>query len=177
MINISFNFNEKTHQVSNITVVELKDVSDYDVQVCENKLLFSNKALDKLGVVPGDRIVINYWMGDKSKAFPIISKADVFDNGEDGTKLTKGGTISFKGQQRITLLKFGSYFTLDEFVDKNGNVKDNVFKLSPVIEDDTVTEEEVVKEEELSIDEMNQSELEDELAEMLEENEEDILPF
>lgn len=93
--------------------------------------------------------------------------------------MTKKGTVSFKGQQRTSLLKFGSLFTFSEFKDKNGEVMDNVFILTPV-EDDrtTINEEPDFVEEKESVEELNETTVEKEMAEMLgEENYEDALPF
>lgn len=93
--------------------------------------------------------------------------------------MTKKGTISFKGQQRTSLLKFGSLFTFSEFKDKSGEVRDDVFILTPV-EDDrtTINENADFTEEEESVQELNDSTVETEMAEMLgEENYEDALPF
>ncbi|MBO7693496.1 MAG: hypothetical protein J6T10_12770 [Methanobrevibacter sp.] len=93
--------------------------------------------------------------------------------------MTKKGTVSFKGQQRTSLLKFGSLFTFSEFKDKSGEVMDNVFILTPV-EDDrtTINEETDFIEEKESVEELNETTVEKEMAEMLgEENYEDALPF
>ena len=118
-------------------------------------------------------------MDGPSHTVPIISKSDIFTDGEDGTKITKSKTISFRGQQRTTLLKFGSKFVFEEFIDKDGEVKDGVFKLIPVIKDDTVTDSQKLTEEELILDEISQDQFEDDLATMLEENtdSDSILPF
>lgn len=178
MLNISFNFNEDTHEVTNIKVIEIKNnSSNYDVVVEDNKLSLTSEAVSKLRAVPGDRISINYWMEGQSYTIPIISKSDVFTDGEDGSKMTKSKTISFRGQQRTTLLKFGSKFIFEEFKDKNGNVKDGVFKLKPVVEDDTESDSIALTDEQSMLDEMDETVIEDELAGMLDENPEDILPF
>jgi hypothetical protein len=92
--------------------------------------------------------------------------------------MTKKGTVSFKGQQRTSLLKFGSLFTFSEFKDKSGTVVDNVFILTPVEDDKTTVEAPDFTEEEESVQELNNGTVEKEMAEMLgEENYEDALPF
>lgn len=112
---------------------------------------------------------------DNETTYPIISKADLFTDGADGNKLTKKGTISFKGQQRTSLLKFGTLFKFSEFKDKSGVVKDNIFVLSPVEDSRETINETVFEEEKEAAQELN-SELEDQIAEMLGEND-DVLPF
>lgn len=67
MLNISFDFDESTHKVSNVKVIEketlvkeLEAYGDYDLQVLDNKIQLTSDATKKLGVVVGDRIAINY---------------------------------------------------------------------------------------------------------------------
>ena len=61
-------------------------------------------------------------------------------------------------------------FNFEEFIDKTGEVKDGVFKLIPVkVEDDADSES--IKEEEASFEAMDQSKVEDDMAEMLKEDE------
>lgn len=182
MLKISFDFDETTQKVSNLKVVNTSvkaSTKEYDLEVDENKLNLTSDAVEKLGAVAGDRISVNYWTVDNQTTYPIISKADVFTDGSDGNKMTKKGTVSFKGQQRTSLLKFGSLFTFSEFKDKSGEVMDNVFILTPV-EDDrtTINEETDFVEEKESVEELNETTVEKEMAEMLgEENYEDALPF
>lgn len=88
--------------------------------------------------------------------------------------MTKSKTISFRGQQRETLLKFGQSFNFEEFKDKGGNVKPFVFKLTPVKEDVESVEE--VLNAETQLEEMNRPEIEDEIAKLL-EGDDKYLPF
>ena len=144
MLKISFDFDETTQKVSNLKVVNTSvtaSTKEYDLEVDENKLNLTSDAVSKLGAVAGDRISVNYWTVDNQTTYPIISKSDVFTDGSDGNKMTKKGTVSFKGQQRSSLLKFGSLFTFSEFKDKSGNIVDNVFILSPVEDDRTTINE------------------------------------
>lgn len=181
MLNISFDFDEITKKVSNVKVmttsntVQAASTKDYEMEVDENKLILTSDAIIKLGAVAGDRIAVNYWTVDNEHTYPIISKADLFTDGADGNKLTKKGTISFKGQQRTSLLKFGTLFKFSEFKDKSGVVKDNIFILSPVEDSRETINEPVFEEEKEAAQELN-SELEDQIAEMLGEND-DVLPF
>ena len=182
MLKISFDFDEITKKVTNVKVVTSDSIEtttkEYDLEVDENKLSLTSNAVNKLGAVAGDRIAINYWTVDNQTTYPIISKADVFTDGSDGNKITKKGTISFKGQQRTSLLKFGSLFTFSEFKDKSGEVIDKVFVLTPVEDDRTTINNADFTEEQESVEELNDSKIEEEIAEMLgEENYEDALPF
>lgn len=168
MFKISFDFDESTHKVSNIKVIEKQELVDeleqygeYDLQVLDNKIQLTSDAANKLGVVTGDRVAINYWYSGPNDAYPIISKADVFTDGVDGLKLTKSKTLAFRGEQRDILLKYGTAFSFEEWRDKTGKVKDGVFRLIPVKEDDRTSEKEIVAIEEAAVESMTQEELED----------------
>lgn len=117
MLNISFDFDESTHQVSNLQVTKIQSEpiieGPFDLKVLDGKLQLTSDAVKKLGAVTKDRIAINYWYAGPNSAYPIISKADVFD-GVDGTQLTKSKTLSFRGEQRDTLLKYGTAFSFEE---------------------------------------------------------------
>ena len=180
MLKISFDFDEVTKKVSNVKVsssVSGKQESpkEYDLEVAENKLVLTSDAIGRLGAVAGDRVAVNYWTVDNTTTYPIISKADLFTDGADGNKLTQKGTISFKGQQRTSLLKFGTLFKFTEFKDKSGTVKDKVFVLTPVEDNRETIGENVFEDEKDAAQELN-SELEDQIAEMLGEGN-DALPF
>lgn len=121
MLNISFDFDESTHKVSNLKVTtkevivkpEPKIVGPYDMKILDNKIQFTSDAVEKLGAVTGDRLAINYWYAGPSNSYPIISKEGVFD-GVEGLKLTKSKTLAFRGEQRETLLKYGTVFSFEE---------------------------------------------------------------
>ena len=178
MLKVSFEFDEISQKVSNLKVeTVITEKKDYDVIVDENKLDFTASAIRSLCANAGDRISINYWTEDNQTTYPIISKSDVFTDGSDGNKLTKKGTVSFKGQQRTSLLKFGSMFTFSEFKDKDGNVKDNVFVLTPIDNSSSQSESDFTDVKE-SIEELDNSRVEDTIDEILDdENDGDILPF
>lgn len=183
MLKISFDFDESTQKVTNVKVTKSNSTitastKSYDLVVEENKLVLTTEAINKLGAVAGDRISINYWTVDNETTYPIISKSEVFTDGANGNKVTQKGTISFKGQQRTSLLKFGSMFTFSEFKDKKGVIKDNVFVLTPVEDErETIKEDEFAEEKE-AIENLNDSQIDQEIAEMLNESEDyDALPF
>ena len=173
MLKISFNFDEKSQQVTGLKVEnytpKIKEinapVSDYDLEVQENKLKLSRIALEKLNAKPDDRISVQYWSEGVGKSVPIIGKAEVFTDRNDGNRLTKASTVSFRGEKRSTLIQFGAFFTLEEF-------KEGIWKLVPV---ETVTEtDNSLKQEEDDAEALNSSELDDEIKDLTSE---DDLPF
>lgn len=178
MLRVSFEFDEVSQKISNLKVESANAIvnKSYDLLVDENKLELTSSAINKLGAIAGDRISVNYWTVDNQTTYPIISKSEVFTDGADGNKLTKKGTISFKGQQRTSLLKFGSLFTFSEFKDKNGEVKDNVFILTPVDESSSQSENDFTDVKE-SMEELDGRRVEDVMDEILGEDNEDALPF
>lgn len=171
MLNISFDFDESTHQISNLQVTKTQSEpiieGPFDLKVLDGKLQLTSDAVKKLGAVTKDRIAINYWYAGPNNAYPIISKADVFD-GVDGNQLTKSKTLAFRGEQRETLLKYGTAFSFEEWRDKTGKVKEKVFKLSPVKEDDSHSDEKIVAIEEATVENMSQKELEDDAEWLME---------
>lgn len=170
MLNISFDFDELTHKVSNVkvsekiekSIPEIEVIGDYDLQILDNKIQLTSEAVVKLNAAVKDRIAINYWYVEPNVAFPVISKAEIFDNGTDGLLLTKNKTLMFRGEQRDTLLRFGTVFVFEELKDKNGEIKKGVFKLIPINkEDDSLLEKEIVDTEKTAVEQMDLKELED----------------
>ena len=130
MINISFNYNEDTNTIDNIVIRNYKSFPkevEPIVEVKENKLVLSPKAISVLQSVHGDRISINYVQDGNELTFPIIGKSSVFADQDSGNRLTKSNTVSFRGFQRDLLLKYGTIFILEEF-------RDNIFRLVPKVE-------------------------------------------
>jgi len=74
-----------------------------DVKVQDSNLLLDPAFIAKLGAKAGDRITIGFIEKD-GNMIPIISI------GEEGNKLTKSNTISFRGKQKNTLSQFGTNF-------------------------------------------------------------------
>ena len=178
MLRISFEFDEVSQKISNLKVESANAIVNkvYDLRIDDNKIELTSSAVNKLKAIAGDRISVNYWTVDNQTTYPIISKSEVFTDGADGNKLTKKGTVSFKGQQRTSLLKFGSLFTFSEFKDKNGEVKDNVFILTPVDDSSSQSENDFTDVKE-SMEELEDSRVEDVIDEILGEDNEDALPF
>ena len=125
MLTISFDFDETTKKVKNLKVVST-DPGQPTVQALENKLQLSPAALELIGVKSGDRLAINYWTVDNKTTYPLIGKAEAFN--EEGTKLTKSNTVSYRGQQMDVLKLYGENFKLEPF-------SEGRFKMTPIIED------------------------------------------
>ena len=81
-----------------------------DLLLKDNKLILDPSLVNKLKAEPGDRIEIGYRERD-GLLRPIISI------GENGNKLTKSNTVSFRGIQHNTLAQFGSNFWVVEIDD------------------------------------------------------------
>ena len=81
-----------------------------DLLLKDNKLILDPSLVNKLKAEPGDRIEIGYRERD-GLVRPIISI------GENGNKLTKSNTVSFRGVQHNTLAQFGSNFWVVEIDD------------------------------------------------------------
>ena len=112
MLTISFDFDETTKKVKNLKVVSI-DPGQPTVQALENKLQLSPAALELIGVKSGDRLAINYWTIDNKTTYPLIGKAEAFN--EEGTKLTKSNTVSYRGQQMDVLKLYGDNFSIEPF--------------------------------------------------------------
>lgn len=127
MLTISFDFDETTKKVKNLKVVSLES-DNPTVQILSNKLQLSQAALELIGAKTGDRVTVNYWTVNNKETFPVIGLSEVFTDEDNGTKVTKSRTISFRGQQSDILKMYGDNFTIEPF-------KDRMFKLVPIKED------------------------------------------
>lgn len=110
------------------------DISTPDVQLTENKLIITSNAVQQLGVQPGDRVAINYIIRDKSP-IPVIGKSSVF-NTDEGNKLTKSFTVSFRGEQNKFLRLYGTKFVL--VPDNHYFILRNIEKETPEISLDII---------------------------------------
>lgn len=128
MLTISFDFDETTKKVKNLKVVSIEP-GQPTVQALENKLQLSPAALELIGAKSGDRVTIAYWQVNNQETFPVISKTAE----DEGCKITKSRTVSYRGQQMDVLKLYGDNFTIEPF-------KDNMFKLVPIKEDNLETE-------------------------------------
>ena len=168
MFNISFDFDEVTQKVTNLKVTALSKVNldegEAMVQLMDNKLKLTPKAIEMIGAQPGDRIQVNYWTENNQNTFPLIGKSEVFTDPEEGSKLSKSDTVSFRGNKNTTLKIYGKLFKLEPF--KNG-----MFKLVKV-------ETEPTEQEQAELNDLNNSEIDEEIQEIISQAEDyDSLPF
>lgn len=176
MLKISFVFDETSGTVSNVKVdgykPKVKEINtpctDVDLEVQENKLKLSKNALEKLNAKADDRIVVHYWQEGIGKSVPIIAKAEYLTDKLDGNRLSKVGTVAFRGEKRITLLEFGTYFNLEEF-------KDNIWKLVPIKENDSNDIDDNLLEEQQDAEALNSSEIDKEIENIMADDND--LPF
>ena len=136
MYNIYFDFDEKSKKISNVVIMEqtlgISPKQPY-IEVLNNKVRINDAAISLIGAKFGDRISINYWTVDNETTFPVIGLSEAFTDGNDGNKLTKSGTIAYRGSQRETLLKYGNLFKVETF-------KDKMFRLTKIEESIDSTE-------------------------------------
>lgn len=142
MIKVSFEFDENTKTVSNVKVTECKlvpKISNCDVDLQATKLLLSNNCISKLNAVVGDKISVQYWTVNNQETFPLIGKAECFTDKENGNKLSKTGSVSFRGNQQKTLSNYGQQFKIEEFDKIDGAFK--LVKIEDTPDDEDLTEE------------------------------------
>lgn len=168
MFNITFDFDEVTKKVTNVKVKSLTKLDNEKaiVQLMENKLKLTDKAIELLEVQSGDRITINYWTNNNRETFPLIGKSEVFTDKEGGTKLSKSNTISFRGNQNTILKTYGQLFELEVF-------KENMFKLVPIN-----SEEDSIQEEQNELENLNSSDIDEDIKDIIDNvDTENDLPF
>jgi len=78
-----------------------------DLLLKENSLLLDSSLITKLNANPGDKISIGFIERD-GLLRPIISI------GEEGNKLSKSNTVSFRGNRHNILAQFGTQFWINE---------------------------------------------------------------
>lgn len=133
MFKISFDFHEDSEAITNIKVMNIPNkYDDIDLPVIElsnNKLIISPKAIELMSVKYGDRISVNYVQVNNEITFPVIGKAEIFASHDAGNRITKINTVSFKGVQSSILSKYGILFQLQLW-------KPGIFKMNPINESD-----------------------------------------
>ena len=122
---------DKVRKVSNKkTTVE--ETGEGIIILEENKICLNECAAAMLNVEAGDRIDVQYTKIN-NKMIPIIGSIESLGVSK-GNKLTKGLTVSFRGNANMELVKYGSRFTFEDIADKP-----KVFKLRG--ENEIATEE------------------------------------
>ena len=122
---------DKIRKVSNKkTTVE--ETGEGIIILEENKICLNECAAAMLNVEAGDRIDVQY-KKINNKMIPIIGSIESLGVSK-GNKLTKGLTVSFRGNANMELVKYGSRFTFEDIAGKP-----KVFKLRG--ENEIATEE------------------------------------
>lgn len=122
---------DKVRKVSNKkTTVE--ETGEGIIILEENKICLNECAAAMLNVEAGDRIDVQYTKIN-NKMIPIIGSIESLGVSK-GNKLTKGLTVSFRGNANMELVKYGSRFTFEDIAGKP-----KVFKLRG--ENEIATEE------------------------------------
>jgi len=126
-INVTFEFDTETEEVSKMkcsidgvekkktrkkseVIEEMADTALLTLE--EKKLVFNNKAIADMNISAGDRVDI-VWEAKDKKSKTMVPKIIVSDEDGTGNKLTKAGTIAYKGKQNAVLAEFGSEFTVE----------------------------------------------------------------
>ena len=129
---VTFDFDTETNTVSNVkcnvdgvekkkrtTKKKTEDEPLEEVPIITrepNKLVFNNKAVDVMGLVYEDRIIIE-WKKEGKTMFPVIGTSVSMDKEGGGNKLTKSKTIGYKGSQNTVLADLGTEFTIEPYSD------------------------------------------------------------
>ena len=92
--------------------------SEPQLELDENKYHLNSAAIELMNVNAGDRIDIKYQIIDKLN-YPIIGPSTVWKS-NSGNKLTKSGTVSYRGTANVALSEYGSLFTLTPWKGHDG---------------------------------------------------------
>lgn len=129
------------------------------LELDENKYSLNSAAIELLGVQSGDKIDIKYQIIDNLN-YPIIGPSSIWKS-NSGNKLTKSGTVSYRGQNNIVLSEYGNIFTLTPWKGHEGLfVLMGNEPVPEIIQDDNVevpTDSELeidIKEDDFDIDEL-----------------------
>jgi hypothetical protein len=98
------------------------------VELSTNRLILSKDCVSLLNISPGERLSIAYYQIDNQTTIPLIGKSELFTDAEDGNRLTKSNTVSYRGMQNEVLKLYGNFFCLEDF-------KTNIYKLISVTTD------------------------------------------
>lgn len=135
MLKISFDLDTDSQTITNVNIVtksfKYDDINLPVIEVGDNKLIISPKAIELMSIHYGDRIAVNYVQENNELTFPIIGKAAIFADPNAGNKLSKSNTVSFKGTQRTILTKYGQLFKIEEY-------RPGMFKMNSINESDII---------------------------------------
>ena len=153
--------------------VNVEETGEGIVILEDNKICLNQCACQLLNVKPDDRLTIQY-NKKKEGLIPIIASTTTLGV-STGNKLTKGLTVSFRGNANIELAKFGSRFILEEIPDQknvcilkgentvtsNVSLDENIIDISDLPEEDIPLDTSLDVIDEINIEEDIQVELAD----------------
>lgn len=121
---------QKKERISTDPKKAIDSTKPYIVYENNSTLQFNEVALQYTGFSPGDVLKVKYETTSKGVTYPIIAKAETFGV-KLGNKLTKKGSMSYKGKQGIKLAEYGTIFLLQGYADAGvyrmlGNVEKDV---------------------------------------------------
>lgn len=85
-----------------------------------NKITLSEGLVEALGASVEDKIAIQYKKDEKKQLFPVIGLSSSFGD-DNGNRLTKSNTVSYRGKANDTLAEFGEMFIAEPY--ENGIYK------------------------------------------------------
>jgi hypothetical protein len=107
----------KAKKTSSKTTKKADEDPEPKVTLEDNKYSLNTAALTLLGVEADDRIDIKFEKREKGRV-PVIGN-NVYFGTQGGNRLTKSGTVSYRGKNHDLLEEYGTVFTLKE-TDKEG---------------------------------------------------------
>lgn len=142
-VNVTFDFDVESEKVSNVKcmVDEVQatttrkastrkakpkedDEKDPIVRREDNKLVFNTKALAAIEAECGESRVTIEYIVENSKRCPVIGTDISFEKEGAGNKMTKTGTVSYRGKANVILQEYGTEFKLEAY-------KGGLFKMIP----------------------------------------------
>ena len=101
---------KKSIDKSGFTSVEIKGKDDNNplvqVVLSDNKLSFNNAAISMLGLTSDSKVDVKY-KKINNQTVPVLDITE-------GNKVTKSGTVSFRGSKNTELSKYGTVFNIEK---------------------------------------------------------------
>lgn len=101
---------KKSIDKSGFTSIEIKGKDDNNplaqVVLSDNKLSFNNAAISMLGLTSDSKVDIKY-KKINNQTVPVLDITE-------GNKVTKSGTVSFRGSKNTELSKYGTVFNIEK---------------------------------------------------------------
>ena len=105
---------KKAIDKAGFTSSEIKSKDDNNplaqVELVDNKLSFNNAAISMLGLSTNSKVDIKYKKID-NETVPVLDITE-------GNKVTKNGTVSFRGSKNTELSKYGTVFIIEKQDDR-----------------------------------------------------------